>query len=186
MGVDAHIYLPADVRVRDVAEVMGVLAGLPFSKRHHSNSKSWGVEVKGAEAIPCAHVPTMCTINLTSPKGKRFVDGEEVHFCYYHFEPSGMKPGQSARLLTIRSTPFWLAIGVELVKFFGGRIDFNDSDTKSTDFRRSYPKIPNNIEDGRKWQAFQEKIFNTKPITRKDMQRMRHHAAYPEAGFETT
>lgn len=58
MGVDCRIKLPAAARIRDVADVIGALAGFPMHKRHFSGGhEGWsagreysdkGVEIKVA------------------------------------------------------------------------------------------------------------------------------------------
>ena len=190
MGVDTKVLLSGDVQIREVGKVLAILAGLPKNRRvldERSNPGAWYVDITDiSKTTPrltyhsVDGVPSMVEIIL---KGK-MVDGEESHIVSYHFEPSDGKREHGMRLLYPRSTPFWCAIGKELVKFFGGWIDYNDCDLTEVDFRARYPKLRNCPSEGKPWQAFQQKMWNLQPITVKDMQAVRKLTGYPDAGFE--
>jgi len=51
MGVNTHVYLPSDVHLRNVGEVIGILAGLPFSFLKFNRGNSGYVHVGGATII---------------------------------------------------------------------------------------------------------------------------------------
>ena len=183
MGVDTHVFLSPDVHVRHVAKVMGILAGLPKTRKNFNLSldSPWTVEVIGQEVKPCRNVAELCEIHLHG----HMIDGEDHHWAYYHFESDNSgKVSRHEKQLTFRSTSFWIAIGVGLVKFFGGDVDFYDTDDKYKDFVAPYPKIRNSPEDGKPWQDFQEKMFNLKPLTRSNLQGFRKHEIYKDAGVE--
>jgi len=117
MGVNALVCLSRDVQLRDVSKAVGILSGL---------EQNWvGIgrdleclDVKGAQAIPTS-IPEMAEIIL---KGE-MVDGENQHRTSYHFE----NDNPNYILMYPKSTAFWIAIGIELCKFFGGKIQFKDS-----------------------------------------------------------
>jgi hypothetical protein len=78
-----------------------------------------------------------------------------------------------------RSTTFWCAIGKGLVKFFGGKIDYNDCDSKKVDFsKKPFSDRINCPSDGKPWQAFQEKLWNLLPLTSKDFEGFKGKIAY--------
>jgi hypothetical protein len=102
------------------------------------------------------------------------VDGEARYGIYYHFE-SGHR---SARLLSARSTPFWIAAGRKVVDFFGGKIDFQDADEIRVDYSVKKPRRANNPEDGQAFQDFQEALRKVQPITKADLATARRYASY--------
>jgi len=165
MSVDTHIYLSHDVHVSDVADVMGILAGLP--KGEDNFLGFWTCVVKGA-TVKNNSEPACCTIYLEGD----MVDGELNHHAFYSFETSNYKkPGEAVRMISVRATPFWIAMGIGLVKFFGGYVDFYDTDAKGKDFEAPYPKdIYNCPEDCKDFDDFQSKKLNLKALTKKDIQ----------------
>lgn len=176
MGVDCKVYLPDNVKIDNVVEVMGIAAGLPCKRFYHKsyNGKDtgyWGAHVEGASAKPCQFIVTLADIEL---KGK-MVDGLEEHTVNYHFE----RDRTSGRLLMPRSTAFWLAIAHRLVDFFGGHIDYQDCDDSYNDY-----EVPaksdelNSPDDGELWQNLQERIESVKPITQEELQHYNSLAAY--------
>jgi hypothetical protein len=174
MGVNSNIYLPGDVRVRDVGKVIGVLAGFKKRKiklRHLSNDNSWYVDVEDVQIITHENVPSMCTIRL---KGDIMIDGEDCHHTTYHFESDR----GTDRFLYPIASPFWIAIGKRLCKFFGGKIDYADCDKGGINATWKSPRKNNSPDDGRPWQKFQEEIFNLEPITMKELKWANKWAAY--------
>jgi hypothetical protein len=84
MGVDMRVRLPNNVRVRNVAEVMGAYAGCtPVKSFFRGDSKGgWHASVPGAK-VTTTSLPEMAQITIDCP----MVDGQTSHFCFYHFEP---------------------------------------------------------------------------------------------------
>jgi hypothetical protein len=163
MGVDCNIWLPSRVRIRDVADVIGILAGLKPEKhllQAGGEDGLWAVRVPGVTYEGITTMPECARITID-------VQGEK-HWTLYHFEPSN-----GERLLMPSSTPFWLAIGSGLVKFFGGRLQYQDCDDKiDEEYSVDYDTNP---EDGEPWQAFQARMFNLQPAWPADF---KQHAAY--------
>jgi hypothetical protein len=161
MGVNSNVYLDAGVQVRDVADVIGILAGLKPYKRHFSGSVGWSTEVDGVKLRSCDTSPEMCEIILTGD----LVDGEKGHYVNYFFEIDEGK----YRYLYPKATPFWIAISKELCKFFGGKIDYCDCDEGGINARWKKPRKKNAPQDGKPWYNFQQEKLDLKPITIKDM-----------------
>ena len=158
MGVDCRIILPGDVMVRDVANAIGIIAGIkPIKRELTAGGKdgSWDVDVPGVTVEGSKTMPQCCIIFLRSDKG--LVDGEMAHHVMFHFEY------YSDRLLMPRMTPFWVAVGKRLIEFFGGMLDKCDCDEVDADIveRQQYPNSP---ESDKPWQEFQERLFNIKPL----------------------
>lgn len=173
MGVDVKINLPDNVRVKDVAYIIGIAAGCPiqWEKTEHDPDHSWlrvrGVEVKGTSSVEMAEISIRST-------GHLLVDGEDMHYLFYHFESS-----RGGRSLGPRSTAFWLAVAHRLVDFFGGSIDYQDCDDVEVDYSR--PKKPrrlNSPEDGDDYWNFYKRLSEVKPITEEEMQHFDKLAAY--------
>jgi hypothetical protein len=178
MGVDTCIYLEGDVKVQDVAEVIGIFAGLkPYRYDHDDawgNKDCWWTKVDGVEVK--AGIVSCAEIIITAPEGETLVDGEESHWVLYHFEPSDKE--SYMRLVMPRSTPFWIAVGKKLVKFFGGKMDYNDCDEKRVDYRAKKPRRVNCPQDGKEWEDFQTEMLNLKPVTVADLKAAQKYAAY--------
>jgi hypothetical protein len=168
MGVDATIRLPEDVRVTDVADVMGILAGLPFTQEPLTGGGSY-VKVKGVK-VETSGCPEMVIIQLTG----NLVDGEPIHTAFYHFESDDGK----GRQVGVRSTPFWIALGRQLAAFFGGSMDYNDCDEVDVNYVADKPRADNRHTSNGAWVAFQEDLAKIQPLTEYDLNRAREFAAY--------
>jgi hypothetical protein len=174
MSVDCIIKLPMDVRIRDVAEAVGLLAGLKAKEKPmESGDRAWTFRwVEGVKVNPTS-VPTMAEIFIEAPKGEKQVDGNANHFTYYHFEnPDGR------REIAPRSTAFWIAVGKRLVKFFGGKLDYQDCDGGAFNYFAPKPRKSNSPEDGKPWEGFKRALYSIKPLTMAELKAAQKHAAY--------
>lgn len=179
MGVDCKISLPQEAQVQYVAEVIGILLGKKSVLNEHKDSQRpylsvdvEGVEVKGNETMPeCCHI----YIKNTAQGDRSFL---------YHFEGSKgtSKDNQHStgqgRGLMPRATPENIAMGIGLVKFFGGEIYFSDSDSSDCDFKRPLRRDITAC-DGDAWAKFQRRIANLKPLTWEDIMSCEELATYP-------
>jgi len=188
MGVNTQTYLPHDVQVRDVAEVIGLLAGLK-STQMKSISDTYRT-VPGVKIEVCNKVPEMCTIIIRAPKGKTLVDGESVHHVHFHFEIGYKYSGKYGRYLSPRATPFWIAMMIRVAKFFGGRVFYRDCEGKTAAYgvyaNRYFtkPRKHNDPEDDVEYSRFQKEIYSVKPITQADINRANRVAAYKNQSFD--
>lgn len=140
------IKLPGNVRVADVASVLGRLLGCE-GRRSPLGGGSWaadvaGVSVRGIETMPeCARI-------LIEARGEYL----------FHFEdPRGR------RLLRIDAdTREGRALAVALVEFFGGVLEDDHGET----LHRAEPGSAerNHPEDGAPWDAFQARILEVQPV----------------------
>jgi hypothetical protein len=172
MGVDMRVRLPNNVRVRNVAEVMGAYAGCtPVKSFFRGDSKGgWHASVPGAK-VTTTSLPEMAQITIDCP----MVDGQTSHFCFYHFEPES----GSGRLMLPRSTAFWIALMTKVVDFFGGELDYNDSDDSECDYSVPEKTVDENSpQDGEAWYNFQNRVLNIKPLTKEEWEAADKHAAY--------
>jgi hypothetical protein len=169
MGIDCKVHLPENVRVKDVANVIGALAGCPVKQKHYSGAVF--VEVENVK-VESTSVPQMAQIMVEPPGG--CVDGEKCHFVYYFFE---VEEG-SGRLLNPRSTAWWIAIMRRVVDFFGGSIDYSDCDDVDVDY--SVPAKPDSVNrptNGAEWDDLQNRILAIKPITVEEWKAEAVHAS---------
>lgn len=160
MGVDTQIRLPCDVRVRDVGNVIGILAGLPSSK-HSLGGESYSCRVEGVKVAPSS-IAECCSLTFDG----KMVDGALHHWVLYHFENE-----HNGRLLLPRACPFWICVARGLVNFFGGSVDYQDCDTVDTDYQKEKPRKQNNPSDGKPWHDFQDALLALRPITKKELER---------------
>jgi len=132
MGVDTIVTLPAQVRVRDVAKVISILLGNEKNVEKIGSSNQFEVayppvEIKDAYPgsalieVSCANAPKIADVNGS---GKRVIS--------YHYEwGDGSKRG-----VLLASTASSIALGVALVNFFGGSVNFNDCDDVDVDYKQ--------------------------------------------------
>lgn len=162
MGIDTKISLPPNVRVQDVASVMGALLGLPVHlevcdgglARQVRYALVRGASVKGYEAIP-----QMCRIEIR--RGPDLV--ATPHF---HFEMPGGR-----RLVTMRMSAKNIALAKAVVDFFGGSVDFCDCDDEKVDYVVADKGDDlNHPEDGEEWEILQRRLVEVKPLSKKDVQ----------------
>jgi len=176
MGVDTKIMLPGDVRIQDVAEVIGILAGLPKTKFVlQGDDGSWAVRVSGVKVEGIPNLASCAQIYLNAQNGTPFVDGEMTHMVMFHYEPG---EGSGERLLMPRSTAFWIAMGEKLIEFFGGEQDYNDCDSKDVDISCKKPRKRNNPSDGKPWQDFEKAMWSLKPLTEEEVIQAAKQASY--------
>jgi len=173
MGVDCGINLPDNVRVKDVAQIIGIAAGLT-PQWGGSHGAKW-VEVPGAD-VTNTIIPEMVEIAIRS-LGHLLIDGDAMHTVNYHFESDN-----NGRSLNPRSTAFWLAVAHRLVDFFGGTIDYQDCDDVEVDyFVPANVRSVNSPSDNEEWDLFQQRKFEVKPITKEELLHYDNLAAYKMA-----
>jgi len=168
MGVNTLIFLSGDVRVQDVADVMGVLLGLPASQE----TFHWGTptDVKGVKVQGIKEIPECCHIIL---EGK-MISGEENERFLFHMECSNPKH----KLISPRSSPLAIALGLRMCEFFGGEIHYQDCEDDKPNRVFKKPRKNNRPEDGRVWQWFEYEKFRLKPLAKKDIINAKRFACY--------
>jgi len=167
MGVDCQICLPDNVRVNDVAGIIGIATGLKPEWSGRDDSKL--VRVPGVE-VRSTFSPAMVEIRLTGD----LIDGDKSHFVYYHFEADN-----GGRGLNPPSTAFWIAVAHRLVKFFGGKIDYQDCDSVEMDYEHpAFAKQHNSPSKDDEWSTFQKRLFEVEPITKDELVHYNQFAAY--------
>lgn len=181
MGSNCNVWLPTDVTGNRVAEVVGILAGLP-SKKYVSSRDAWWAEVVGAEEKPTS-VSTMSDIVLHARGEGTLVDGESGHFAHLHY--CSRRDGRIYNCFAPKSTPFWCAVAVGLAKWFGGTVEFNDCGGGRKNvrtFKRSCPVDKHGLipDDGEPWNKYHGELLALKAVTEKEIRAVAKLSAYPE------
>jgi hypothetical protein len=184
MGVNVRAQFSAGTRVNDVATVAAILLGAEPRKSMFNLINSDGgysAKVTGVKVVPNNYIATMVDIvvplNPENPLAAEIIktDGNAKgeYWLSYHFESGPM----GEPLIMPKNTPAKIALSKALVKFFGGTIDFNDSDNSELDFK-SPRKSDISATDGKPWYSLQDRILAVKPLTQKDMDAVAKFAAY--------
>lgn len=148
MGSSATCYLPNDVRVDDVCDVVARLIGEKGKLDEHP----WGTpfQQRRVKARVLEAVPTMLHIDLG--------DGRYLN---YHFEGKDFY-GKPCRLLTSGSTPWACGVFRGVAEFFGGWVEYDDGKppgdlTNKEVFISKFST--NSPDDGKEWQRFEFEKF---------------------------
>ena len=178
MGVDTLINTNTRARVKDVADVIGILAGLkPVKEPFCQENKGWSTKVDGVSVnnvvSPC--IPECCEIYVEAFEGT-LIDGETSHRVLWHWETED----PMSHLIMPRSTPFWIAVGVRLCKFFGGTIQYNDCDCTGVDLSFEGSVELEGSGDGKRWYALQQAKLDLPPLTMDNIEAARTFAAYKD------
>lgn len=154
MSIDLNLRLPPNVRVRDVAKVIGKLLGAPARQ-----SEGYYVDVEGYYVD---------------------VEGVKVDSIWplYHFEHGNW------RLIILRSTPKHIALARAIADFFGGEVDYSDVEASrggGGDYVvPSKSDEENHPTDGEPWYSLQNRILTLKPLSKKSVEACKGFAAYPD------
>jgi len=171
MGVDCRVTLPPNVRLGHLRKVIGAVCGCP--KTDAKLDKTGGVyaRVDGVRAITTT-VPEMVTIIID----RQTVDGQTGHHVNYHFESD---EGGGTHAMLPPSTAFWIAVMRRVVTFFGGRLDYNDSDETDWDYEVPFKSDAENCpQNGEKWNDLNRRILAIEPITEEEWRGCDQYAAY--------
>jgi hypothetical protein len=164
MGVDCSIALPGNVRVRDVADVLGKLRGAESSLEKLGRD-SYQVVVADVEVKGIAFLAACADIRVTGPR-------PGPQYCFFHFASEG-----STRAIRLSSTPANIAIAKRLVEFFGGAVDFNDCDDIDCDFEvQAKTDTENQPSTGVPWKDLQQRIHAVEAITDEEIDAVREYA----------
>jgi len=138
MSISCNIYLPLDVRIEDLFDVIGILIGEKKEKAFFLNTHSTK-RTKDFDYVKVLNVATnydqteenvyYCTTNQPSSfliriNNNPFDNDDHMAFCYFE---------ENHLFISGGSNPFWKRLGEHLIKFFGGHIDFNDCDNIKND-----------------------------------------------------
>ena len=173
MGCDCKLELPAPAKLTDVADVIGMLLG-QHSHIEMISSVVKSVRVEGVHTTPSA-IPSCAQIQINT------VTDKEPRWFLYHFEygggPDHANDTRGSRGIIFRCTADNIALAVGLATFFGGQVDFNDSDDSDVDFKRKTQKDIG-AQDGDLWDSFQERKAAVSAIGPKQVKKYEKYAAY--------
>lgn len=163
MGVSCHITLPDRVRVQDVAEVMGLLAGMKAEERPFTSSDGTYLQVPGVRVRSTGQAE-LCHIT--------FEHEDEWYSATYFFEWEA-----GGRGIIVGSYPFWIALARRLVDFFGGSVDYSDCDDVDCDY--SAPEQPGiAARTDEDWHLMKRRKRELRPLTPEEIEAVGRAAAY--------
>jgi hypothetical protein len=151
MGNSTHIFLSNDAQINNVIDVIGILIGQKKQEEYFDNSNpSKGSHCKVENVA--TWVPTQdkkneyavypqtgscpSMVNIIIPKNK--IDKIDHNGSWFY---EGDEPG--TREIIGGCSEFWQKIGTELVKFFGGWVDYDDCDGVERDVEFTKPRKTN-------------------------------------------
>jgi hypothetical protein len=128
--------------------------------------------------------------DATTPNGQRYVDS----FLNDYRNPNmvAWSPAHEALVLSLVQTarpsgsvnvpvgePDGVVLMTKVVDFFGGELDYNDSDDSECDYSVPEKTVDENSpQDGEAWYNFQNRVLNIKPLTKEEWEAADKHAAY--------
>jgi len=117
MSVDVTIYLPLGTKIRDAANVIGILSGLPINQSLQPGDVASvpGVRIRSYSEPDFDLPPTLLSGNIVN--GNSF---HRINFCYEVDED--LERDKFPRRLTIDYAPFFPAGGLQLIRYFRGRL----------------------------------------------------------------
>ena len=165
MGVNTRITLEPRAGYENVATVVAILLGCKPTLETLGGDYGLVCHVVGLEIKPSGSLG-LIDIQITPPYG-------ENRSLFYHFEFGR----EGKRGLLPRSSAINIALGVRLVEFFGGGVDFHDSDDVDCDFNSEGLSFCN-AEDGAEWGTLQQALFDLRPITMSEALQYEKFASY--------
>jgi len=164
MSTSTAVFLPANTKVQDVADVIGLLLGQTHYEYALGNGDSV-VKVRGVELSNAGQcLEDCCYINITGA-----TVGESEWKCLYQFEFDD----DGSRGFLKGSTPLNIALATRLVDFFGGKVIYRDYDDDSF-----YGRIQPNFLTFYDFAKVQEKKLSVQPLTKDDVKACRELAEY--------
>lgn len=172
MGVNVKCYLAAGTRLRDVAMVAAALLGNKAAHSPISGSDSIFARVDGV--LPFERTSMVLKLDKNNPAAAAIIksDGNPYHLSY-HYEAGPL--GET--LLIPACTAAKIALCVGLVKFFGGKVLYNDCAAKSPTLRCK-PRPDIHAEDNPDWDHLQRRILAVKPLTAADVAKYEKYSGY--------
>lgn len=188
MGVDAKIYLPANVRLKTLTEVVCRLLGAPIEKHildNRSHPGAWFAHpAKGVVKMRSYKgIPEMAGISIKKIDYKLY--GQHVIGFSYHFEFGGPRCGKNnggCRGIMMRAWAVNIAVFRRLADFFGGVVDYCDCDSKENDYVvEAKDDSLNCPESDKPWQDLQHRIMAVAPLTQEEIDACEKVASYHES-----
>lgn len=190
MGVDAKVYLPPNTRLDTVNDVICRLLDAPMEKWFLGDSHpgAWAAHPKKnvVKQRSYSNIPGMAGVTIT--KIDYTLYGQKCMGFSYHFEFGGPRRGKNnggSRGIMMRAYAVNIAIFKRLADFFGGTVDYCDCDSKENDYVVPHRTDSENCpEDGKPWQALQQRIWDVQKLTQAEIDACEKFASYHESEEE--
>jgi hypothetical protein len=134
---------------------------------NYKNSNAKMVEVEGIKVFVIESVPSMVNLEIEG----ELIDGKSQHSVSFHFEYNS----KGEKGISPESTPFWIALSKKLVDFYGGKIDYKDTDLSDLDYE---VKSQRRYVTHETWQKNENAKFAIKPLTIMDLKEVENDAAF--------
>lgn len=168
MGCDCNIYLPLNVRPKDIVNVIGILCGKEKKWEYSAFKTAKWIKVEGIKWVGNEAIPEMTSLIVASPLSEVVTPYRESINAYHFWMCEEDRRGKFQQI-SVRSCNFWNVVGIKLVNFFGGEIDFNDCDEVEVNYsRRAKPNDVNGYESEEDFNKFQNRLFKLQPLTADD------------------
>lgn len=185
MGVNCSAKLSHGATWEYVGLAAAILLGSTPEKKWLSNSGKQfyvahvpGFDGRKCDYRPCAGMPDYIYLMVPLTKGNPVADA--IRKSDTDGKPDtryAMWYGIEGRTLYPRASAAKIALAEALTKFFGGRIDHNDSDA-ARDKNYPMPKYLADLNNDANFDRLQRALMNLKPLTKKDIERCKKYAAY--------
>lgn len=190
MGVDTKVYLPPNTRLDTVNDVICRLLDAPMEKWFLGDSHpgAWAAHPKKGVVKTRIYkeIPTLAGVTITKIDYSLY--GQKAMGFSYHFEFGGPRKGKNnggSRGIMMRAYAVNIAIFKRLADFFGGTVDYCDCDSKENDYVVPHRTDNENCpEDGKPWQALQQRIWDVQKLTQSEIDACEKYASYHESEEE--
>jgi len=171
MGVDATVQLPPYSKIIHVADVVGKLCGCESELKPLGGSDAVFSNVQGVSYKPST-IAELAQIVVENPS----LFDVPVLSVWYHFE----NDDDGNRCLRQRSFPRWIALFQRLADFFGGLVEYKDSN-EGIDYRVPFKPLDEVAPaTGKPWDTFQRRIHNLPPVSEEEVAACARLAAYQD------
>ena len=170
MGVSTIIYLPPNVRIKDVCTAMGILSGGKIIKHKCiNNSKPFfyvetdNIKVEKSTSKYNDYFNINITIKDENVLKMNECSGQGNRASAFWFFENERLPGW--RYISFGCREYSEKLGKALVEFFGGKVDCDDCDDIKYDIEiNPKPDSFNNHSENEDYDKFQIAISNLKPL----------------------
>lgn len=161
MSSSVHIFLPPNAALERIACALGKLVGAETAQIVQTGFPEL-VKVTFFETITDA--PTM--------------KDRQINF---HFDNNAYP---SLRVMSAPSDPFYLAVAHRLVDFFGGIVDYIDTDDIDINYQQIRKSDKTNCPSiDPQWDGKDTAVTNIQPLTLAEIERFTNRAAYPNLTY---
>lgn len=186
MSVDCNVYLPAGTDPNDVAKAMAILLGAKTYREERQGS--YWIEVRGSPAAAqrASRGGLLGYGDFDLGKSKAVRAKVKTYGIAPTWDMQSWFRGKHyLRIHTAAWAP-GIALGIRLARFFGGIVDYNDSDEDGKELRfrgvaDRYMRFETTPSGDRHFWRFYNQLEVLQPITDADVRAARKYSAYDDS-----